>query len=128
MTVWPRICHSQAGERDVNAAMGVLTRLLRLPRQFLGESPFRGTYPVTRLPTFTTALVTARHFRTPLSILDHVFRNDQDVAYLDVPGFPPILFVRDPEMIRTIAVETANRGAFDRDTLPTQGIARVVGG
>ena len=99
-----------------------------MPHQLLGESPFRGTYPVERLSVVATALATARHFRTPLRILDHVFRGDQDLKYLDVPGFPPILFVRDPDLIRTIAVETANEGAFDRDTLPTQGIARVVGG
>ncbi len=108
--------------------MGLLTRLKRLPYQLLGESPFRGTYPARRLSIVATALVTARHFRTPLRILDHVFRDGEAVKYLDVPGLPPILFIRDPEIIRTITVETANHGAFDRDTLPTQGIARVVGG
>jgi cytochrome P450 len=72
-------------------------------------------------------LATARSFRTPLAILDRAFAADRDLCYLDVPAFPPILFVRDPVLIREICVETANKGDFDRDTLPTQGIGRVVG-
>ena len=108
--------------------MGLLTRLKRLPGQILGRNPFKGSLRVERLPVLWTALTTFRHFRTPLKILDYVFQGDADVKYLDVPGFPPFLFVRDPELIRTITVETANQGNFDRDTLPTQGIARVVGG
>src|SRR5262249_1085861 len=98
------------------------------PGQFLWQNPFLGSRKTHRLPILETALVTLRHFRTPLRILDHVFDDDHDLKYLDVPSFPPILFIRDPELIRIIAVETANHGAFDRDTLPTQGIARVVGG
>ena len=107
--------------------MRLSTRLTRLPGQLLGRNPFAGTQPVRRLPLVATGMVTARHFRTPLKILDFVFRDDCDLKYLDVPGFPPILFVRDPELIRKITVETALDGAFDRDTLPTQGIGRVVG-
>src|SRR6188474_689461 len=122
----PKQCRRRA--RSEIPVLGLFTRHKRLPCQLLGESPFRGNYPAMRLSIFATALATARHFRTPLRILDHVFLDDEDVKYLDVPGFPPILFVRDPELIRTITVETANNGAFDRDTLPTQGIARVVGG
>ncbi len=109
-------------------AMGLSTRLARLPAQLLGERPFAGTLPVEPLPVFATALLTARHFRTPLRILDYAFRGDGDLKSLDVPGFPPILFVRDPEVIRAVTLGTANGGDFDRDTLPTQGIARVVGG
>lgn len=107
--------------------MGFLDRLARLPGQLRGRNPFSGTLPVARLPLLDTTRVTVRHFRTPLRILDFVFRDDGDLKYLDVPGFPPILFVRDPELIRAVAVATANGGDFDRDTLPTQGIARVVG-
>lgn len=108
--------------------MDLFTRLKRLPRQLRGKSPFQGSLDVTRLPIVETARVTRRYFRTPLRILDWVFQDDQDLKVLDTPGFPPILFIRDPELIRAITVETANHGAFDRDTLPTQGIARVVGG
>jgi cytochrome P450 len=108
--------------------MRLFTRLRRLPGQLLGECPFPGTLRVERLPVVASALATVRHFRTPLRILDHVFRGDGDLKYLDVPGFPTILFVRDPEVIRAVTVGTMNHGDFDRDTLPTQGIARVVGG
>src|SRR5262245_4241822 len=108
--------------------MTLLARLKRLPGQLLGRSPFRGALKVERLLILSTAFLTMRNFRTPLRILDAVFNDDRDLKYLDVPGFPPILFIRDPEIIRTIAVETANQGDFDRDTLPTQGIARTVGG
>lgn len=80
-----------------------------------------------RLPILETIRVTARSFRNPLKILDYVFQDDQDLKYFDLPGFTPILFIRDPEMIRQITLETANGGDFDRDTLPTQGIGRVVG-
>jgi cytochrome P450 len=108
--------------------MDLVARLKRLLGQLLWQNPFPGTRPVHRLPLLRTGLHTLRHFRTPLRILDAVFADDRDLKYLDVPGFPPILFVRDPELIRAVAVETANGGAFDRDTLPTQGVARVVGG
>lgn len=108
--------------------MSLLARARRLPFQLMGRSPFTGTLRADRLPLVDTAFVTARNFRSPLRILDFVFQKQGDLKYLDVPGFPPILFVRDPELIRQITVETANNGAFDRDTLPTQGIARVVGG
>ncbi len=107
--------------------MDLITRLTRVPGQLWGRNPFSGTLKVERLPLFTMGRVTLRNFRTPLQILDHVFQDDGDLKYLDVPGFPPILFIRDPELIRAITVETANEGDFDRDTLPTQGIGRVVG-
>ncbi|HVK09753.1 MAG TPA: hypothetical protein VM597_13340, partial [Gemmataceae bacterium] len=108
--------------------MPLLTRLSRLPAQLQRASPFAGTLPIERLSILPTAVTVARHFRSPLRILDYVFRGDGDLKYLDVPLFPPILFVCDPELIRLITVETANQGDFDRDTLPTQGISRVVGG
>lgn len=48
--------------------------------------------------------------------------------YLDVPGFKPVLVTRDPGLIRAIATETGDReGQFDRDTLPSTGIARATG-
>ena len=108
--------------------MGLLTRLRRLPAQLDGAGPFRGTLRPHPVPLLDAAVVTFRHFRTPLRILDWVFRRGGHLHSLDVPGFPPILFVRDPEVIRQITLRTANHHDFDRDTLPTQGIARVVGG
>jgi cytochrome P450 len=108
--------------------MGLLTRLRRLPGQLGGTNPFPGTLRARPVPLLDTGFATLRHFRTPLRILDFVFRDGGHLKYLDVPGFPPILFVRDPEVVRQVALRTANQGDFDRDTLPTQGIARVVGG
>ncbi|MFM7132526.1 MAG: cytochrome P450, partial [bacterium] len=99
-----------------------------MPWQLSGKSPFSGTLVVERLPVFTMARLTARKLRTPLDILDYAFRGENDLKYLDVPGFPPILFVRDPEIIKSVTLATANQGDFDRDTLQTQGIARVLGG
>ena len=107
--------------------MNLLTRLKRLPAQLQGRNPFGGTLRVERLPLGEMGWRTARHFRTPLRILDRVFQGEGDLKYLDVPGFPPLLFLRDPELIRLITMETALDGDFDRDTLPTQGIGRVVG-
>ena len=43
---------------------------------------------------------------------------------LDMPGFPPILFVRDPEVIRQITLRTANQGDFDRETV--HAIAQIL--
>src|SRR5262249_23935539 len=48
--------------------------------------------------------------------------------YLEVPGFAPILVSRDPGIIRAITSETGDMlGQFDRDTLPSTGIARATG-
>ena len=48
--------------------------------------------------------------------------------YLEVPGFAPVLVTRDPQVIRAIAAETGDRpGEFDRDTMPSVGIARATG-
>ncbi len=48
--------------------------------------------------------------------------------YLEVPGFAPILVSRDPGIIRAITTETGDgSGQFDRDTLPSTGIARATG-
>lgn len=48
--------------------------------------------------------------------------------YLDVPGMPPVLVTRDPGVILAILTATGDReGHFDRDTLPSTGIARATG-
>ena len=48
--------------------------------------------------------------------------------YLEVPGFAPVLVTRDPAIIRAITTETGDGpGQFDRDTLPSTGIARATG-
>jgi cytochrome P450 len=45
-----------------------------------------------------------------------------------VPGLAPVLVTRDPGVIRAISSDTGDRpGQFDRDTMPSTGIARATG-
>lgn len=49
-------------------------------------------------------------------------------SYLDVQPFDPVLVTRDPGLIKAILKDTgAGEGEFDRDTLPSTGIARATG-
>ena len=117
-------------------------RVGRLPGQLLGTSPFAGSIRPTRVPLL--ALGSGRptapfphpwNYHQPLRILETFFWNadaEQDSGrhnrYLDVPGFAPVLVTRDPGIIRAISAETGARaGQFDRDTLPSAGIARTTG-
>lgn len=117
-------------------------RLERLPRQLLGMCPFQGDIRAARVRLFhpfsrRPALPFPHpwNYDEPLRILDTYFWGadaEQDAGrhnrYLDVPGFPPVLVTRDPRIIRAIATETGDRaGQFDRDTLPSTGIARATG-
>jgi cytochrome P450 len=115
-------------------------RLCRLPRQLLGISPFDGDVRPGRVPLFRPGRPALPfphpwNYTEPLRILDTYFWNaDADpgpgrhTRYLEVPGFPPILVTRDPGLIRAITSETGDRdGQFDRDTLPSTGIARATG-
>ncbi len=75
------------------------------------------------------------NYREPLRILDTYFFGADAFdgparhnRYLDFPGFPPVLVTRDPAVIRAICSETGDQpGQFDRDTLPSAGIARATG-
>jgi cytochrome P450 len=75
------------------------------------------------------------NYRQPLRILESFFwgadaeeGSGRHNRYLDVPGFAPIFVTRDPRIIRAIATETGDRpGQFDRDPLPSGGIARATG-
>lgn len=117
-------------------------RLARLPRQLLCRSPFAGDIQPARVRLFSPfshrpALPFPHpwNYREPIRILEAFFWNaDADPGsgrhhrYLDVPGFAPVLVTRDPSVIRAIATETGDRaGQFDRDTMPTGGIARATG-
>lgn len=117
-------------------------RMQRLPRQLLGISPFRGDIQPTRVALFrpgsgrpTLPFPHPWNYQEPISILDTYFWNaDTDSGsgrhnrYLDVPGFPPVLVTRDPRIIRAITADTGDGpGQFDRDTLPSAGIARATG-
>jgi cytochrome P450 len=117
-------------------------RFAHLPRQLLRKNPFAGTLNPVRVPLLS--LTSGRptlpfphpwNYRTPLRILDTFFWNaDADAGpgrhtrYLDVPGFAPVLVTRDPSLIRAISTQTGDQpGMFDRDTLPSSGIARATG-
>lgn len=119
-----------------------LLRLKRLPRQLLRISPFTGSIQPARVPLFSLGSKRPSlpfphpwNYREPLRILETYFWNADDDAgsgrhtrYLEVPGFAPVLVTRDPRVIRAISTETgAKPGQFDRDTLPSSGIARATG-
>jgi len=115
--------------------------LARLPKQLVTMNPFRGDCKPTRVPVlFQTGRPSLPfphpwNFQRPIDILDAYFwRADEETGsgrhnrYLDVPGFPPVLVTRDPGVIRAILTATGDReGQFDRDTLPSSGIARATG-
>src|SRR5688500_9357462 len=121
-------------------------RLARLPRQLRGASPLAaGDIRPARVPLLwprpagrtTLPFPHPWNFREPIRILDGYFcgadaepleGGARHNRYLEVPGFAPILVTRDPRIIRAIATETGDRpGQFDRDTLPSAGIARATG-
>lgn len=116
--------------------------LTRLSSQLLGRSPFRGDIVPGRVrllhPGSGRPALPFPHpwnYAEPIRILETYFWNtDQEqgsgrhTRYLSVPGFAPILVTRDPALIRAIATDTGDGpGQFDRDTLPSTGIARATG-
>lgn len=118
------------------------SRLRRLVRQLRGISPFAGDIQPTRVPLFapgsgrpTLPFPHPWNYQEPLKLLDTFFwKADQEQGsgrhnrYLEVPGFSPVFVTRDRRVIRAITHETGDKpGQFDRDTLPTTGIARGTG-
>lgn len=110
--------------------------------QLLGESPFQGTLNPSRValltPTGVRRCLPFPHpwnFREPIQILESLFVDAESergsgrhTVYLSIPGVSPFLVTRDPQLIRAITVETGDKeGQFDRDTLPSDGIARATG-
>ena len=128
---------------DVTRSSSAFTRgLRRLPAQLLGRSPFRGSITPGRVPLVSLSSRPSLPFphplnyREPLRILETFFHNADREAnlgtrhnrYLEVPGFSPVLVTRDPGVIKAISANTGDKsGQFDRDTLPTGGIARATG-
>ncbi len=119
-----------------------LQRLARMPRQILGICPFDGDIRPTRVRIFR--LHSGRpslpfphpwNYGEPLRILETYFWGADSERgagkhnrYLDFPGFAPVFVTRDPTVIRAITTETGDQiGQFDRDTLPSTGIARATG-
>jgi cytochrome P450 len=114
----------------------------RVARQMLGISPFQGDIRPTRVPVIRSAWGRPAlpfphpwNYDQPLQILETYFcgadaeqGSGRHNRYLDVPGFAPVLVTRDPRLIRAITSDTGDRdGQFDRDTLPSVGIARATG-
>lgn len=125
----------------VNRVPG-LRRLLCVPRQVLGINPFAGDCRPTRVRLIapgsgrpTLPFPHPGNYREPIRILETYFHGAEEEQgpgrhnrYLDVPGFPPVLVTRDSGVIRAILTATGDReGQFDRDTLPSTGIARATG-
>ena len=117
-------------------------RLARLPRQIVLASPFDGDIRPVRVPLLglgsgrrTLPFPHPWNYGRPLDILEAYFWNAEveegsgrHSRYLEVPGFAPVLVTRDPGLIRAIATATSDQpGDFDRDTLPSTGIARATG-
>lgn len=117
-------------------------RMLRLPRQCCRISPFDGDCRPSRVRVFhpgsgrpTLPFPHPWNFDQPIKILETYFWGaDEEQGpgrhnrYIEFPGFAPILVTRDPAIIRAITTETGDReGQFDRDTLPSTGIARATG-
>lgn len=117
-------------------------KLRQIVRSVLRRHPFAGEVVPTRVPIVT--LSSGRptlpfphpwNYQEPLRILETYFWGADAVSgygrhnrYLDVPGMAPVLVTRDPRVIRAIAAATGDKpGEFDRDTLPTDGIARATG-
>lgn len=116
--------------------------LERLPRQVLRISPFSGDIHPGRVPVLRPfsgrpALPFPHpwNFQEPIRILETYFwKADEEPAparhtrFLEFPGFSPVLVTRDPRIIRAITTDTGDRDKqFDRDTLPSTGIARATG-
>jgi len=119
-----------------------LGRLLAVPRQLLRINPFDGDSLPTRVPLFLpgsgrSALPFPHpwNYDEPIRILESYYCGaDREAGpgrhnrYLEFPGFSPVLVTRDPGVIRAILTATGDReGQFDRDTLPSTGIARATG-
>lgn len=117
-------------------------RLTQLPRQILRRTPFSGDGLPSRVPLLISHGGRWRlpfphpwNYDQPIDILASYFSGadrEQGTArhnrYLDFPGFPTVLVTRDPGVIRAILTATGDReGQFDRDTMPSTGIARATG-
>ena len=112
----------------------------RLLRQIKGVNPFDGDcLPArVRLLGFGRPSLPFPHpwnYREPIRILATFFcgaeqetGNGKHNRYLDVPGLSHVLVTREPAIIRAVLSATGDKpGQFDRDTVPTAGIARATG-
>jgi cytochrome P450 len=117
-------------------------QLQHFARQLLGDNPFAGSLRPARVPLWcpnsrrpSLPFPHPWNYQHPLRILDTYFWGADALTgagrhnrFLAVPGFAPVLVTRDPRVIRAITTETGDRpGQFERDTLPSVGIARATG-
>lgn len=117
-------------------------KMSRLLRQLCLINPFKGDVPVSRVwitrPSSrgrTLPFPTAKNYRQPIEILATFFAKAyrqkgyaRHNRYVEIPGFDPVLVTRDPRVIRAILTSTGvGEGRVDRDTMPSEGIARATG-
>jgi len=114
---------------------------MRILRQLFRVNPFQGDALPTRVPLLqwsgrpTAPFPHLWNYDQPIRILESYFSGAEQEQgfgrhnrYLDPLGFAPVFVTRDPGVIRAIATDTGDRaGQFDRDTLPSTGIARATG-
>ncbi|MBX2839258.1 MAG: cytochrome P450 [Gammaproteobacteria bacterium] len=104
------------------------------------SNPFGGDCLPSRVPLFSWSRPSLPfphlwNYKEPIRILDtyfhatdHLAKSERHNRYLKIPGFPAVLVSRDPSVIKPILLATGDKpGQFDRDTLPTDGIARATG-
>ena len=133
---------TDAEPSSVRPTSSMLRRLRRVPKQVLGINPFEGDSRPTPVPLLcldaqrpSLPFPHRRNFEEPIRILETYFYGTDEISgpgkhnrYLDVVGFDPILVSRDPGVIRAVTTATGDKPAqFDRDELPSKGIARATG-
>lgn len=114
--------------------------IARTLRQLRGVNPFDGECLPSRVKLFGWGRPTLPfphywNYRQPIKILSTYYwklenetTENRHNRYLDIPGFPTVLVSREPAVIKAILFATGDKpGQFDRDTLPTDGIARATG-
>lgn len=112
----------------------------RTLRQVGRRSPFEGDVVPSRVPLLgwgrpSLPFPHPGNYTEPIRILDSFFwgldglqGSARHNRYLDVPGLDTVLVTREPAVIKAILSATGDKaGQFERDTMPTDGIARATG-
>lgn len=115
-------------------------RLNRILKQLRCCNPFDGDCLPSRVSFFgwnrpSLPFPHLWNYKEPIRILDGYFHQVDHLShagkhnrYFEVPAFPTVLVTRDPTVIKPILFATGDKpGQFDRDTMPTDGIARATG-
>jgi len=112
----------------------------RMLEQIRGINPFEGDCRPSRVPLFGRGRPSLPfphpwNYKHPIRIFESFFwdagketGSARHNRYLYVAGLPPVLMTREPAVIKAILLATGDQPSqFDRDTLPTAGIARATG-